>query len=177
MAKQHAKHLGGDNFQFYTESLRASTLERLQLENQLRKAIDEGQLLVYYQPKLCLRTGQLHAAEALVRWQHPEWGMVPPGEFIGLAEETGLIAPMGEFVLRQACWQACEWLRQGLEVRVSVNLSVYQLRQGKLVSLVRQVLQESGWRRTCWSWNSPKASCWTASSTSSPLSSSSMNWG
>jgi diguanylate cyclase (GGDEF)-like protein len=144
MAKQHAKHLGGDNFQFYTESLRASTLERLQLENQLRKAIDEGQLLVYYQPKLCLRTGQLHAAEALVRWQHPEWGMVPPGEFIGLAEETGLIAPMGEFVLRQACWQACEWLRQGLEVRVSVNLSVYQLRQGKLVSLVRQVLQESG---------------------------------
>ncbi len=144
MAKQHAKHLGGDNFQFYTESLRASTLERLQLENQLRRAIDEGQLLVYYQPKLCLRTGQLHAAEALVRWQHPEWGMVPPGEFIGLAEETGLIAPMGEFVLRQACWQACEWLRQGLEVRVSVNLSVYQLRQGKLVSLVRQVLQESG---------------------------------
>jgi diguanylate cyclase (GGDEF)-like protein/PAS domain S-box-containing protein len=144
MAKQHAKHLGGDSFQFYTESLRASTLERLQLENQLRKAIDEGQLLVYYQPKLCLRTGQLHAAEALVRWQHPEWGMVPPSEFIGLAEETGLIAPMGEFVLRQACWQACEWLRQGMEVRVSVNLSVYQLRQGKLVSLVRQVLQESG---------------------------------
>jgi len=144
MAKQHAKHLGGDSFQFYTESLRASTLERLQLENQLRKAIDEGQLMVYYQPKLCLRTGQLHAAEALVRWQHPQWGMVPPSEFIGLAEETGLIAPMGEFVLRQACWQACEWLRQGLEVRVSVNLSVYQLRQGKLVSLVRQVLQESG---------------------------------
>ncbi|WP_369988816.1 putative bifunctional diguanylate cyclase/phosphodiesterase [Pseudomonas xanthosomatis] len=144
MAKQHAKHLGGDNFQFYTESLRASTLERLQLENELRKAIDEGQLLVYYQPKLCLRTGQLHAAEALVRWQHPELGMVPPGEFIGLAEETGLIAPMGEFVLRQACWQACQWRRQGLEIRVSVNLSVYQLRQGKLVSLVRQVLGESG---------------------------------
>ncbi|MFO3721442.1 EAL domain-containing protein [Pseudomonas sp. HLMP] len=144
MAKQHAKHLGGDNFQFYTESLRASTLERLQLENQLRKALDERQLLVYYQPKLCLRSGRLHAAEALVRWQHPEWGMVPPGEFIGLAEETGLIAPMGEFVLRQACWQACEWQRQGLAIRVSVNLSVYQLRQGKIVSLVRQVLDESG---------------------------------
>ncbi|MDF0733406.1 EAL domain-containing protein [Pseudomonas entomophila] len=144
MAKQHAKHLGGDSFQFYTESLRASTLERLQLENQLRKAIDEGQLLVYYQPKLCLRSGRLHAAEALVRWQHPQLGMVPPSEFVGLAEETGLIAPMGEFVLRQACWQACEWGRQGMEVRVSVNLSVYQLRQGKVVSLVRQVLQESG---------------------------------
>ncbi|MGH8382103.1 putative bifunctional diguanylate cyclase/phosphodiesterase [Pseudomonas sp.] len=145
MAKQHAKHLGGDSFQFYTENLRANTLERLQLENHLRKAIDENQLLVYYQPKLCLRQGQLLAAEALVRWQHPQWGMVPPSEFIGLAEETGLIAPIGEFVLRQACWQACEWQRQGLApIRVSVNLSVYQLRQGKLVSLVRQVLEESG---------------------------------
>ncbi|PSS57350.1 bifunctional diguanylate cyclase/phosphodiesterase [Pseudomonas sp. BBP2017] len=145
MAKQHAKHLGGDSFQFYTENLRASTLERLQLENHLRKAIEERQLLVYYQPKLCLRKGQLLAAEALVRWQHPQWGMVPPSEFIGLAEETGLIAPIGEFVLRQACWQACEWQRQGLApIRVSVNLSVYQLRQGKLVSLVRQVLEESG---------------------------------
>lgn len=144
MAKQHAKHLGGDNFQFYTESLRASTLERLQLENHLRKAIDEGQLLVYYQPKLCLRSGRLLAAEALVRWQHPQWGMVPPGDFIGLAEETGLIGPMGEFVLREACWQAFEWRRQGMSVRVSVNLSGYQLRQGKIVSLVRQVLAETG---------------------------------
>ncbi|WP_262405437.1 putative bifunctional diguanylate cyclase/phosphodiesterase [Pseudomonas fluorescens] len=145
MAKQHAKHLGGDSFQFYTENLRASTLERLQLENHLRKAIEERQLLVYYQPKLCLRQGRLLAAEALVRWQHPQWGMVPPSEFIGLAEETGMIAPIGEFVLRQACWQACEWQRQGLApIRVSVNLSVYQLRQGKLVSLVRQVLEESG---------------------------------
>ncbi|MBV6285512.1 EAL domain-containing protein [Pseudomonas aegrilactucae] len=145
MAMQHAKHLGGDGFQFYTESLQASTLERLQLENQLRKAIEEHQLEVYYQPKLCLRSGRLHAAEALVRWHHPQWGMVPPGDFIGLAEETGLIAPMGEFVLRQACWQACEWQRQGLApIRVSVNLSVYQLRQGKLVSLVRQVLDECG---------------------------------
>nr|WP_314875258.1 EAL domain-containing protein [uncultured Pseudomonas sp.] len=144
MAKRHAKHLGGDNFQFYTESQRASTLERLQLEIQLRKAIDEGQLCVYYQPKLCLRSGKLHAAEALVRWQHPQLGMVPPSEFIGLAEETGLIAPMGEFVLRQACRQACQWLREGVQIRVSVNLSVYQLRQGKLVSLVRQVLEETG---------------------------------
>jgi len=145
MAMQHAKHLGGDNFQFYTESLQASTLERLQLENQLRKAIEERQLKVFYQPKLCLATGKLNAAEALVRWDHPTMGRVPPGEFIGLAEETGLIGPIGEFVLRQACWQACEWQRQGLEpIRVSVNLSVHQLRQGKLVSLVRQVLEETG---------------------------------
>ena len=145
MAMQHAKHLGGNNFQFYTESLQASTLERLQLENQLRKAVDEKQLQVFYQPKLCLATGRLNAAEALVRWDHPDRGRVSPAEFIGLAEETGLIGPIGEFVLRQACWQACEWQRQGLEpIRVSVNLSVHQLRQGKLVSLVRQVLEETG---------------------------------
>ena len=145
MAMQHAKHLGGNNFQFYTDSLQASTLERLQLENQLRKAIDEHQLKVFYQPKLCLATGRLNAAEALVRWDHPTMGRVPPGDFIGLAEETGLIGPIGEFVLRQACWQACEWQRQGLApIRVSVNLSVHQLRQGKLVSLVRQVLEETG---------------------------------
>jgi diguanylate cyclase (GGDEF)-like protein/PAS domain S-box-containing protein len=145
MAMQHAKHLGGNNFQFYTDSLQTSTLERLQLENQLRKALDEKQLKVYYQPKLCLATGRLNAAEALVRWDHPTMGRVPPGDFIGLAEETGLIGPIGEFVLRQACWQACEWQRDGLEpIRVSVNLSVHQLRQGKLVSLVRQVLEETG---------------------------------
>ncbi|WP_223594438.1 EAL domain-containing protein [Pseudomonas sp. A-R-19] len=145
MAMQHAKHLGGNNFQFYTDSLQASTLERLQLENHLRKAVEEKQLKVFYQPKLCLATGKLNAAEALVRWDHPTMGRVPPGDFIGLAEETGLIGPIGEFVLRQACWQACEWQRQGLDaIRVSVNLSVHQLRQGKLVSLVRQVLEETG---------------------------------
>ncbi len=145
IAMQHAKHLGGNNFQFYTESLQASTLERLQLENQLRKAIEERQLSVFYQPKLCLATGRMNAAEALVRWEHPTLGQVPPADFIGLAEETGLIGPIGEFVLRQACWQACEWQRDGLApIRVSVNLSVHQLRQGKLVSLVRQVLEETG---------------------------------
>ncbi|VVN22130.1 hypothetical protein PS634_04372 [Pseudomonas fluorescens] len=145
MAMQHAKHLGGNNFQFFTQSLQASTLERLQLEIQLRRAVDEQQLQVFYQPKLCLRTGRLDSAEALVRWHHPQRGMVAPGEFIGLAEETGLISAIGEFVLRKACWQAREWQRQGMApIRVSVNLSVHQLRQGKLVSLVRQVLEETG---------------------------------
>ncbi|WP_062379906.1 putative bifunctional diguanylate cyclase/phosphodiesterase [Pseudomonas abietaniphila] len=150
MAMQHAKHLGGNNFQFYTESLQARTLERLQLEIQLRRAIEDGQLEVFYQPKLEVATGRLSSAEALVRWCHPTRGMVPPGEFIGLAEESGLIADIGEFVLRQACRQMREWQRSGLlPIRVSVNLSVHQLRQGKLVSLVRQVLDETGLMPEC----------------------------
>ncbi|MGX5726779.1 EAL domain-containing protein [Metapseudomonas otitidis] len=145
MAMQHAKHLGGNTFQFFTDNLQACTLERLQLETQLRKAIDEGQLEVFYQPKLCLADDSLNAAEALVRWRHPQMGLVPPGDFIGLAEETGLIAPIGEFVLRQACLQARDWQRQGVaDIRVSVNLSGHQLRQGNLVALVRQVLAETG---------------------------------
>ena len=144
-AMQQAKHLGGGTFQFYSHSLQRSTLESLQLENQLRKAIAERQLNVLYQPKLCLATGQLHAVEALVRWDHPQMGSVPPSDFIALAEETGLISTIGEFVLRQACRQACEWQRAGLApIRVSVNLSGHQLRQGKLVSLVRQVLEDTG---------------------------------
>ena len=149
-AMRQAKHLGGGTFQFYSHSLQHSTLERLQLESQLRKAIALGQLDVFYQPKLCLATGRLHAAEALVRWDHPQLGSVPPSDFIALAEETGLISAIGEFVLREACRQACEWQGTGLApIRVSVNLSGHQLRQGKLVSLVRQVLEETGLAPHC----------------------------
>ncbi|WP_371231911.1 EAL domain-containing protein [Pseudomonas sp. QE6] len=144
MAMQHAKHLGGNTFQFFTDNLQACTLERLQLETRLRKAIDEGQLDVHYQPKLNLANERLDSAEALVRWRHPEMGMVPPGDFIGLAEETGLIGAIGEFVLRRACQQARAWQLQGHELRVSVNLSVHQLRTGNLVELVRTVLEETG---------------------------------
>ncbi|SDI62123.1 putative bifunctional diguanylate cyclase/phosphodiesterase [Pseudomonas panipatensis] len=144
MAMQHAKHLGGNTFQFFTDNLQACTLERLQMEVQLRKAIEEGQLDVYYQPKLNLASGRLDSAEALVRWRHPQLGMVPPGEFIPLAEETGLIGAIGEFVLRRACHQLREWQARGLtDLRLSVNLSVHQLRQGNLASLVRTVLDET----------------------------------
>lgn len=143
-AMQQAKHMGGGTFQFFSHSLQHSTLERLQLENQLRKAIRERKLSVFYQPKLCLKTGRLDAAEALVRWDHPELGSVSPSDFIALAEETGLIVLIGEFVLREACRQAAQWQKAGLApIRVSVNLSGHQLRQGNLVSLVRQVLEDT----------------------------------
>lgn len=144
VAMQHAKHLGGNNFQFYNDQLQAGTLERLQLEQQLRRAIEEGQLEAYYQPKLSLSDGKIRSAEALVRWNHPQLGLVSPGEFIPLAEETGLITDISELMLFQACEQALSWLNQGMPTRVSVNLSVSHVRQGRLVLLVRQVLQQTG---------------------------------
>lgn len=145
MAMQHAKHLGGNTLQFFTERLQTSSLENLKLENQLRRAIDEGQLEVFYQPRLNVENDCLDAAEALVRWRHPQQGLMAPGYFIPLAEETGLIIPLGEFVLREACRQARQWQLDGLAaIRVSVNLSVKQLRQGNFISLVRQVLEETG---------------------------------
>lgn len=145
MAMQHAKHLGGSTLQFFTERLQASGLENLKLENQLRQALEKGQLEVFYQPRLSLQDDRLDAAEALVRWHHPQQGLLTPAHFIALAEETGLIVALGEFVLRQACRQARQWQLDGLaSIRVSVNLSAKQLRQGNLVSLVRQTLEETG---------------------------------
>ena len=149
-AMHQAKHVGGSTFQFFSHSLQHGNLERLQLENQLRKAIADRQLSVFYQPKLCLKTGRMQAVEALVRWDHPQLGSVSPSDFIALAEETGLIDAIGEFVLREACHQASEWRRAGLvPIRVSVNLSGHQLRQGNLVSLVRQVLEDTGLAPHC----------------------------
>ena len=144
MAMQYAKHLGGDNFQFYNNQLQASTLERLQLEQQLRRGIEEGELQAYYQPKLTLADGVVRSAEALVRWNHPQRGLLAPGAFITLAEETGLIAVMTEQVLQQACAQALLWWQQGMPIRVSVNVSVAHVRQGLLVDVVRHALDSTG---------------------------------
>lgn len=145
MAMQHAKHLGGNTLQFFTDRLQVSSLDNLKMENQLRRALEDGQLEVFYQPRLNVAEDRLDAAEALVRWRHPQKGLIAPGFFIPLAEETGLIIPLGELVLRQACKQARQWQLEGVaEIRVSVNLSVKQLRQGNFVSLVRQVLEETG---------------------------------
>ena len=145
MAMQRAKQLGGNCFQFFSENLRGCTRERLLLEAQLDKALERGQLEVFYQPKLSLAHNRLLGAEALVRWRHPEFGLVSPASFISLAEETGQIVPLGEFVLRQACRQACIWQAAGLDwLRVSVNISMHQLRKGDFVELVAAVLAETG---------------------------------
>jgi len=145
MAMRHAKHLGGNTLQFFTDRLQVPSLENLKLENQLRRAIEEGQLELYYQPRMNLLDNRLEAAEALVRWNHPQQGLLAPGYFISLAEETGLIVPLGELVLREACRQARQWQQEGpADIRVSVNLSAKQLRQGNFVTLVRQALEDTG---------------------------------
>ena len=145
MAMRHAKQLGGNNVQFYRDSLQVSSRERLLLEAQLDKALERGQLEVFYQPKLGLRADRLLGAEALVRWRHPELGLVSPARFIGLAEETGQINAIGAFVLRQACAQAQAWQREGLAaLRVAVNISMQQLRHDDFVEQVAAALADSG---------------------------------
>lgn len=141
LAMQAAKRLGGDSAQFYTQSLQTDAHGRLQLEHQLRRAIEGQELQVHYQPRLRLADRCIVGAEALVRWQHPERGLILPGEFIERAEATGQIMAIGEFVLREAC-QVAARLRQAVQpgFRVSVNVSGQQLQQGNLVSQVRQAL-------------------------------------
>lgn len=145
VAMQRAKQLGGNCFEFYHESLHSCTRERLLLEAQLDKALERGQLEVFYQPKLYVAREQLLGAEALVRWRHPEFGLVSPASFISLAEETGQIVAIGEFVLRESCRQAMAWARAGIPgMQVAVNISMHQLRKGDFVELVAAVLAETG---------------------------------
>ena len=143
IAMNQSKHLGGNTVQFFNENMRSSSRERLALESELRQGIDGDQLEVFYQPKMTLAEGSITTAEALVRWNHPTEGLVLPGKFIALAEETGLIHDIGAFVLEQSCLQAREWLERGWEIRVSVNISVGQLRKGHLADQVKDVLKRT----------------------------------
>jgi diguanylate cyclase (GGDEF)-like protein len=144
-AMYRAKDHGRSNFQFYTSEMNERVNERLALENALRRALERNELALHYQQKVNLKTGQICGAEALVRWLHPEWGLVRPARFIPLAEETGLIVSIGEWVLREACRQTRAWLDEGLEPgTVSVNLSVRQFRQEGLVRSVSRILEETG---------------------------------
>ncbi len=144
-AMYRAKDHGRSNFQFYTSEMNERVNERLALENALRRALERNELALHYQQKVNLKTGQICGAEALVRWLHPEWGLVRPARFIPLAEETGLIVSIGEWVLREACRQTRAWLDEGLEPgTVSVNLSVRQFRQEGLVRTVSRILEETG---------------------------------
>ena len=145
VAMYHAKEEGRNNFQFYSAEMNAQSYQRLTLENSLRHGLEREEFRLYYQPQVDLADGRIIGAEALIRWQHPELGLVSPADFIPLAEETGLIVPIGEWALRQACTQARAWQAAGLEpVRVAVNLSARQFRQQNLIDIIGTTLQQTG---------------------------------
>ncbi len=139
-----AKDQGRNTYQFFTADMNEAMLERLRLENAMRHAISRSEFLLHFQPQVDIATGAIAGAEALIRWRHPELGMVSPATFIPLAEETGLIVDIGEWVLRTACAQAKEWERAGKPLRVAVNVSARQFRQGDLADIVRATLTEFG---------------------------------
>lgn len=140
-AMYRAKELGRNNYQFYSIDLSTKAFERLNLENDLRRAIEREEFTLYYQPQIDTSSGKVIALEALMRWQRPELGLIPPLKFIPLAEETGLIVPIGKWVLNQACLQLREWKEKGLDVvPVAINLSGRQFIDGSLVELVSEAL-------------------------------------
>ncbi|GAP65047.1 PAS/PAC sensor-containing diguanylate cyclase/phosphodiesterase [Mizugakiibacter sediminis] len=145
VAMYSAKGMGRNNYQAYVAVPEESHQQRIALEAKLRQAEKNGELRVYYQPQVSAQTEDIVGMEALIRWEHPELGMISPGFFIPLAEETGLIVSMGEWVLRTACRDARRWQQRfGLPLRIGVNLSPLQLMQPNLAELVRSVLEETG---------------------------------
>ncbi|MFM2288020.1 MAG: hypothetical protein RL684_1163 [Pseudomonadota bacterium] len=138
-----AKQRGRNNVQYFAPGMNAATQEKIRLEGDLHEALRLKQMELHYQPKVDTRSGKIHGAEALIRWRHPERGLVPPADFIPLAEECGLIDSIGEWVVREACRQASAWQHAGLEpVRVAVNLSAFQFRHGGLLQVIQKALQD-----------------------------------
>jgi PAS domain S-box-containing protein/diguanylate cyclase (GGDEF)-like protein len=139
-----------ERFQFYTPALNSQVSHRLQMASQLRQAVQKKEMLLHYQPQVSLQSGEVVGVEALLRWQHPEKGMISPIEFIPMAEETGLIVPIGEWVLRTACEQAQCWHDMGVHgLTMAVNLSAKQFAQKNLAAVVRQALDDSGFSSHC----------------------------
>jgi len=144
-AMYYAKQRGRNNFQFFTAEMNLKSVERQSLESSLRRAIERDEFLLHYQSKVNLVTGEITGAEALIRWQHPDRGLVPPAQFVPIAEDCGLILPIGRWVLREACRQAREWQAAGLPFqRISVNVSAAEFRDKAFVERVATVLAETG---------------------------------
>lgn len=141
-AMYHAKMAGRNNFQFFDQKMNDAAVDRLKIEDSLRQALANDEFCLHYQPVVELPSGRVCGVEALVRWQHPERGLLPPARFIGVAEETGLIQPLGEWVLWAACRQLAEFRAAGLtDLRMAINISAIQMRNGNLPLLVRGVLE------------------------------------
>jgi len=144
-AMYSAKESGRNNFRFFTEDMNAQGVERLTLGNGLRLALDKKELFLVYQPQVDIVSGKIIGLEALLRWQHPTLGLVPPDKFIRIAENCGLIVPIGEWVVRTACRQARKWQDEGLPaVSIAINVSAVQFRQEDFCELIRRVLHETG---------------------------------
>ena len=144
-AMRQAKSRGANNFEFYSRDMNSKAYERLSLESALRKALERDELVLHYQPKVDANTLRLVGVEALVRWQHPQRGMIPPGVFIPIAEETGLIGEIGAWVMNEACRQAIEWQRAGLPaITMAVNMSVVQFKRRLALPAARHALAKSG---------------------------------
>lgn len=145
IALYRSKEKGGNAYHYYHPDMNKRSLHRLNLEIQLRKALERDEFEIYYQPIVDLKNGSVLGMESLIRWKHPEWGLVSPGDFIPLAEETGLIVPIGNWVLRQACIQTKAWQSQGFSpLVVAVNISAIQFHQIHFVQIVMDALEESG---------------------------------
>jgi diguanylate cyclase (GGDEF)-like protein/PAS domain S-box-containing protein len=145
MAMYRAKAEGRNNFQFFDVQMHSEVRERIYMETALRQGLSENQFYLVYQPQIALGDGEMIGMEALIRWEHPERGNIPPDEFIPIAESCGLIQGIGEWVLCSACQQVVQWQREGLDnLRVGVNLSAYQLREMDLALTVERILEETG---------------------------------
>jgi EAL domain-containing protein (putative c-di-GMP-specific phosphodiesterase class I) len=150
MAMYQAKEQGRNTLQFFSREMNARAEERLKLENSLRRALERNELFLHYQPQVNLQTGAAVGMEALLRWQHPELGLLSPLKFIPIAEENGLIVPIGEWVLRTACAQTKAWQEAGFgPLRVAVNLSGRQFKQPDFVERVGEILKQTGLAPSC----------------------------
>jgi EAL domain-containing protein (putative c-di-GMP-specific phosphodiesterase class I) len=144
-AVYEAKQLGRNSYEFFTREMTAEAMDRLMLANQLRRALERKEFLLHYQPKVDIVSGRICGVEALLRWQHPDLGMVPPVKFIPLAEQLGLIVDIGQWAIEEACRQAQAWRLDGLPIpRMSVNVSPTHFKQRKLMGGVQQALSRSG---------------------------------